>query len=76
MVSLKSSYSEKFEIKKHFAKFDELSRFKVSCEHGICGSLLFTFSVTFARINIFSIKFFIQNYLLRYKMHQFGVPNR
>ena len=51
-------------------------RFKVLCEHGKFGSLLFTFSVIFVRINIYSKKILIQNYLSRYKMHQFGVPNR
>ena len=56
--------------------FEELSSYKISCEHGIFGSLLFTFIVIFVRINIFSIKMFVQNYLSRYKRHQFGVPNR
>ena len=54
----------------------EILRFKFLCEHGICGSFLFTFREIFVRINNFSIKVLIQNYLSRYKMHQFGVPNR
>ena len=64
MVSLKSSSSVEFEIKKiflNFVFFEELSRFKVSCEHWIFGSLLFTFTVVFVRINVFSTKNLIQN---------------
>ena len=64
MVSLKSSSSVEFEIKKiflNFVFFEELSRFKVLCEHGIFGSLLFTFTVIFVRINVFSTKNLIQN---------------
>ena len=64
MVSLKSSSSVEFEIKKiflNFGFFEELSRFKVSCEHWIFGSLLFTFTVFFVRINVFSTKNLIQN---------------
>ena len=52
MVSYKSSSSVEFEIKKmflDFAFFEELSKFIVSCEHGIFGSI-------FVRINIFSVK--------------------
>ena len=55
---------------------EELSSFKVSCEHGIFGSLLFNFNAIFVRINIFLIKILIHNYLSHYKMHQFSVPNR
>ena len=79
MVSLKSSSIVEFEIKKicfNFAFFEESSRFKVSWEHGIFGSLLFTFTAIFARINILSIKNLIQIYISRHKMHQIGVPNR
>ena len=65
MVSLKSSSSVEFEIKKIFFEFrfffEELSRFKFSCEHWIFGSLLFTFTVIFVRINVFSTKNLIQN---------------
>ena len=59
MVSLKSSFSVEFENTKiflNFVVFEELSRFKVSCEHWIFGSLLFTFTVIFVRINVFSTK--------------------
>ena len=79
VVSLKSSYSAEFEISKIFLKFvffEELSRFKFSCEHGIFGSLLYISIVIFVRNNIFSMKNLIQNYLLRKKMHQFDVLNR
>ena len=64
MVSLKSSSSVEIEIKKiflNFVFFEELSSFKVSCEHWIFGSLLFTFTVIFVRINVFSTKNLIQN---------------
>ena len=64
MVSLKSSSNVEFEIKKIFLNlvfFEELSRFKVSCEHWIFDSLLFTFTVIFVRINVFSTKNLIQN---------------
>ena len=64
MVSLKSSSSVEFEIKKIFLNFvfsEELSRIKVSCEHWIFGSILFTFTVIFVRINVFSTKNLIQN---------------
>ena len=64
MVSLKSSSSVEFELKKIFLKFvffEELLRFKVSCEHWIFGSLLSTFTVIFVRINVFSKKNLIQN---------------
>ena len=64
MISLKSSSSVEFEIKKiflNFVFFEELSRFNVSCEHWIFGSLLFTFTVIFVRINVFSTKNLIQN---------------
>ena len=40
MVSLKSSSSLEFEIRNiflNFVLFEELSRFKVSCEHGVLG---------------------------------------
>ena len=68
MVSLKSSSSVEFEIKKiffNFVFFEELSRFKVSCEHFIFGSLVFTFTVIFVRINVFSTKNLIQNKISR-----------
>ena len=64
VVSLKSSSIVEFEIKKiflNFVFFEELSRFKVSCEHWIFGLLLFTFTVIFVRINVFSSKNLIQN---------------
>ena len=64
MISLKSSSSVEFEIKNiflNFVFFEELSRFKVSFEHWIFGSLLFTFTVIFVRINVFSTKNLIQN---------------
>ena len=79
MVSLKSSSSVEFEIKKSFLNFDcyeELLRFKFSFERGIVGSHMFTFSVIFVRINNFYIKNLIQSYLSCSKMHQFGVPKR
>ena len=59
MVSLRSSSSVEFEINKIFLNivfFEELSRFKVSCKYWIFGSLLFTFTVIFVRINVFSTK--------------------
>ena len=77
VVSLESSSSKEFvfcKILLNFVFFEELSRFESSSEHVIFGSLLFTFSVISVRINI-SIKKLNQNYLSRYKMHQFGSPN-
>ena len=55
MASLISSSRGEFKIKKIFLNFIffELSRIEVMCEHGIFGSLLFTFTVIFVRINIF-----------------------
>ena len=59
MVSLKSSSSVEFKIKKIFLNFvfffEELSRIEVLCEHGIFGMILFTFSVISLQIKIFSI---------------------
>ena len=56
MVSLKSSSSVEFEITKIsliFVFFKEVSRFKVSCEDWIFGSLLFTFTVIFVELTFF-----------------------
>ena len=56
MVSLKSSSSVEFEICSNsknffqFGLFEELSSFKVLCEHGILGMISFTFSVIFIQI--------------------------
>ena len=64
MVSLKSSSSVEFKIKKiflNFVFFDELSRIEVLCVQGIFGMILFTFSVIFLQIKIFSIKIVIQS---------------
>ena len=70
MVSLKSLFLVEFETKNIFLKFVylvELSRFKFSCEHGICCSLLLTFTVIF----IFSMKIFIKNFSSRQKRIKF-----
>ena len=64
MASLKSSSNVEFKIKKIFLNFfffEELSRIELLCEHGIFGSLLFTFTVIFVRINLFSTKNLVQN---------------
>ena len=56
MVSLKSSSSVEFKIKKIFLKFvffEELSRIEVLCENGIISMILVTFSVTFLQNKIF-----------------------
>ena len=54
--------------------FEELSRFEVLCEYGIFGMILFSCSVIFVQIKIFSIKILIQSYISRYKMKQFVFP--
>ena len=59
VVSLKSSFSVNFEIKKIFfifVFFEELSRIEILCEHRIFGMILFTFSVTFLKIIIFLLQ--------------------
>ena len=60
MVSLKSSSSVEFEIKKIFLNFvfffEKLSRIEALCEHVIFGMILFTFSVIFLQIKSFSVK--------------------
>ena len=59
MVLLKSSSSVDFKIKKIFfifVFFEELSRIEVLCEHRIFGMILFTFSVIFLKIIIFSLQ--------------------
>ena len=79
MVSLKSSSSVEFEIKKIFLNlliFEELSRFRVLCEHEIFGMILFIFSEIFLQIKIISRNVVFQNYISCHKMHQFCVPNR
>ena len=56
---LKSLSSVEFEINKNFSNlvfFEELSRFKILCEHGIFGMILFTFRGTFVQIKVFSLK--------------------
>ena len=54
VVSLKSSSSVQFEVKKLISFFfEDFSRFKFSCEHGISSSLLFTFRVIFVELTIF-----------------------
>ena len=60
----------------NFVFFEELSRFKVLCEHGIFGIILFTFSVIFVQIKIFSIKILIQIYISLYKIKQFFANRR
>ena len=78
MVSLKSSCSVEFGIKKIFFNFlfFELSRFDVLCEHMIFGMILFTLRRIFIQIKIFSVKIVIQNYISCHKMNPFCVPNR
>ena len=78
MVSLKSCSSVECKIKKiffNFVVFEELSRIEVLCEHGIFGMILFTFSVIFLKIKIFSIKIVLQIYISCHKMNQLRVPN-
>ena len=61
LVSLKSSYSLEFEIKRSFLNFvffEELSRIEVLCEHVIFGIISFPFSVIF-QIMIFSLQIFL-----------------
>ena len=61
VVSLWSSSSLEFEIKKiflTFVVFEELSRIELLCEHVIFGMISFTFSVIFLQIMIFSLKIF------------------
>ena len=79
MASLKSSSSVNFKIKRFFFNFgfnEELLRFKVSCEYRILGSLFFILIVICVGINTFSMIILIQNYLSRYKLHPFGVPDK
>ena len=78
VVSLKSSFSLEFEIKKiflNFVFFEGLLRIEVLSEHVIFGMISFTFSVIFLQIMIFSLNFFIQNYISRHKRNQFLIPN-
>ena len=78
MVSLKSCSSVEFKIKKiflNFVFFEELSRIEFLCEHGIFGMTLFTFSVTFLKIKIFSIKIEFQIFISCHKKNQLCVPN-
>ena len=60
----------------NFKFFEELSRIEVLCEHGIFGMILFTFTVIFLQIKIFSIKIVFQIYISCHKMNQSCVPNR
>ena len=79
VVSLKSCSSVEFKIKKIFwisFFFEQLSRIEILCEHGIFGMNLFTFSVIFLQIKLFSIKIVFQIYVLCHKMDQLCVPNR
>ena len=58
-LSLKSSSSVEFEIKRFFYYrffFKELSRFEVLCEHVIFGMILFTIWGIFVQIKIFFYK--------------------
>ena len=45
------------------------------CEHGIFGMILFTFSVNFLQIKIFSMQIVFQIYISCKKMNQLCVPN-
>ena len=56
MVSLKSSSSAEFGIKKillNFVFFEEILRYKILCEHEMFGMILFPFNVVFVQIKIF-----------------------
>ena len=78
VVSLKRSSSVESEIKNiflNFVLFEELTRFEILREHGIFVMILFTFSVIFLQITIFSKKKVIQNYISRHEMNHFYVPN-
>ena len=71
MVSLKSSSNVEFEIKKIFLTsffFEDSSRFKISCDRWMFGSLLFNFTVIFVRNN-YSMKILIRNYISRQKIN-------
>ena len=65
---------------KDFLKFIFFSRtyrgLKVHVNTGYLVHLCSLLESFFVRINIFSMKILIQNYLSRYKMHQFGVPTK
>ena len=69
MVSLKSSSSVEVGIKEIFLNFvfsEELLRFKVLCEHRTFDMILFTFSLIFVQLKIFSIKISVQDNISRY----------
>ena len=69
MVLLKSSSSVEIEIKKIFLKFDfseELSWFKILCEHPTFGQFCSLFSLIFVQMKIFSTEISIQDYISRY----------
>ena len=60
MVSLKSSYSVEFKIENIFfniAFFEELSKIKILCEHGIFGMIFFTFTVIILLLSQFFFYF-------------------
>ena len=79
VISLKSCSSVEFKIKDFFEFrffFEELSRIEVLCEHWIYGMILFTFTVIFLQIKIFSMKMVFQIYISCHKMNQLCVPNR
>ena len=80
MVSLKSGSRVEFKIQniffQNFAFLEELSRIEVLREHGIFGMILFTFSVIFLQIKIFSIKIVFEIYISCHKMNQLCVSNR
>ena len=64
MVSLKSSPTYSWDIKKSFLNFfffKELSRFKFLCD---AWHVLLAFSIIFVQIKIISLKILIQKYIL------------
>ena len=78
---IKKLFQRRFQNKKKISLnfvsfFEELSRIEVLCEHGIFGMILFTLSVIFLQIKIFSIKIVFQIYISCHKLNQLCVPNR
>ena len=59
----------------NFVFFQELSRFELSCEHLIFGSLFVQFYRNFRWITIFSMIIFILNYISSRKTNHFSDPN-
>ena len=59
----------------NFVFFEELSKIEILCEYGIFCMILFTFSVTFLQIKIFSIKIVFQIFISWHKMNKLRVPN-